>query len=124
MTSTQPSINQALGKRGEDLATQFLESLGYAILDRNWRGSRCELDIVARDGLCLVFCEVKTRSSIHRGYPAEAVTERKLENIRNAALTWLATHRVRHSGMRVDVIGIVLSSSGDVEISHIKGAGQ
>jgi putative endonuclease len=116
--------NRDVGQRGENLATEYLEALGYSILDRNWRGSRCELDIVARDGLCLVFCEVKTRTSASRGYPIEAVTPRKLDNIRSAALTWLANHRVRHSGMRIDVVGIVLSSTGDIEITHVKGVEQ
>lgn len=106
------------------MAVDYLAALGYSILDRNWRGSRCELDIVARDGLCLVFCEVKTRSSAARGYPIEAVTPRKLDNIRSAALTWLANHRVRHSGMRIDVVGIVLSRGNDVEITHVKGVEQ
>ena len=116
--------NRDVGQRGEDLAVEYLVALGYTILDRNWRGSRCELDIVARDGLCLVFCEVKTRTSASRGYPIEAVTPRKLENIRSVALTWLANHRVRHSGMRIDVVGIVLSTSIDMEITHVKGVEQ
>ncbi len=120
-TTKSTSTNQELGKRGEQLAAEYLEALGYSILDRNWRGSRCELDIVARDGLCLVFCEVKTRSSSSRGYPIEAVTRSKLENIRSAALTWLANHRVRHVGMRIDVVGIVLDSFDGIQITHVKG---
>lgn len=120
--TTKPTTNnQELGRRGEQLASEYLEALGYSILDRNWRGSRCELDIVARDGLCLVFCEVKTRSSASRGYPVEAVTRSKLENIRSAALTWLANHRVRHSGMRIDVVGIVLDAHEGLQITHVKG---
>ncbi len=63
----------AVGQYGERVAAQHLIDSGLEILDRNWRCRDGELDIVARDGDVIVFCEVKTRSSTAYGDPAEAV---------------------------------------------------
>ena len=79
----------ALGRYGEDLAAQYLEDLGLVILDRNWRCSAGELDVIARDGDSLVVCEVKTRRSERYGAPVEAVSPRKMRRLRILALRWL-----------------------------------
>ncbi|MBO7499129.1 MAG: YraN family protein, partial [Bacteroidaceae bacterium] len=65
------------GRRGEDLATAFLLSKGYGILERNWKSGRKEIDIIAQDGRDLVFVEVKTRSSEDVLPAIEAVDARK-----------------------------------------------
>ena len=115
--------HQELGKRGEDIAADYLKHIGFAILDRNFRAHRVELDIVARDQGTLVFCEVKTRRTLNYGQPAEAVTALKLEHLRSAALGWLSQHRIQVSGMRFDAIGILYRSDETHEISHIRGVG-
>ena len=112
--------NQELGTFGEQLAAEYLLAEGYVILERNWRGKKTELDLIVRDHSTLVFVEVKTRRSLARGLPSEAVTPAKLTNMRRAALEWLAGHRVSHSGIRFDVVSIVLSSANP-SLSHIKG---
>ncbi len=58
-----------MGRKGEDLAAEYLSSKGYRILERNWRWSRAEADIIAMDGEVLVFVEVKTRTSDYFGSP-------------------------------------------------------
>lgn len=113
--------NQQLGQVGEDIAANFLSECGFAILDRNWRSKRGEIDIVARDGGTLVFCEVKTRRSLAHGFPSEAVTKRKLESFRSSALDWLANHKIRSSGMRFDVISILYCADGTSTINHARG---
>jgi len=113
--------NQALGALGEDIAADFLRQSGFVILDRNWRAHRVELDIVARDGRTLVFCEVKTRRSISHGLPVEAITALKREHLRTAASAWLGSHKLRTNGIRFDAIGIVYSTDGLHTISHIRG---
>ena len=113
--------NIVLGNIGEDIAANYLQELGYKILDRNWRFQRVELDIVAHLGSLLVFCEVKTRRSNSHGIPVEAITPIKLQNIRTAALHWLSNHQTKHQGIRFDAISVVYREGNSVTISHIKG---
>ena len=71
--STAAAVNRALGAYGESLAARHLVEQGMVLLDRNWRCEAGEIDLVLRDGRVLVVCEVKTRSSVARGHPHEAV---------------------------------------------------
>src|SRR4051812_30708434 len=110
-----------LGRRGEQAAADHLTELGWQILDRNWRCGEGELDIVARDGTELVVCEVKTRSSVGFGTPAEAVTPAKAARLRRLACHWLSAHGVRHATVRIDVIGLVADGPGRFTVDHLKG---
>lgn len=113
--------NIELGKIGEDIAAEYLNDLGYKILDRNWRFERVELDIVAQVGSTLVFCEVKTRRSFSHGVPSDAITPIKLQHIRTAALHWLTNNQSRHTGIRFDAISVIHCAGQPTTISHIKG---
>ena len=113
--------NNELGKIGEDIATVYLQDMGYEILVRNWRFERVELDIVARKDSILVFCEVKTRRSVSHGVPSDAITPIKLQHIRTAALHWLTNNQSRHKGIRFDVISVIHCAGQPTTISHIKG---
>lgn len=113
---------RALGKWGEDLAVRHLQGQGFEVLDRNWRCREGELDIVARDGRSLVFVEVKTRSGLLYGEPAEAVTWTKARRIRVLATRWLGEQRPPGSWeLRFDVVS-VLRTSGLPEVLHLRGA--
>jgi putative endonuclease len=81
---------QRLGARGEDRAAAWYRRQGYEILTRNWRCRDGELDLICARGPDLVVCEVKTRSSLAFGHPAEAVTAAKQQRIRRLAARWLA----------------------------------
>lgn len=109
-----------LGRTGEQAAVRHLTGLGWQILDRNWRCAEGELDIVAHDGTELVVCEVKTRSSLAYGTPAEGVTPAKAARLRRLAARWLAAHGV-HARARIDVIGLVADGSGRFTVDHLKG---
>lgn len=113
--------NNELGKIGEDIATVYLQDMGYEILVRNWRFERVELDIVARKDSILVFCEVKTRRSVSHGIPSDAITPLKLQHIRTAALHWLTNNQSRHKGIRFDAISVIHCAGQPTTISHIKG---
>jgi putative endonuclease len=113
--------NNELGKIGEDIATVYLQDMGYEILFRNWRFERVELDIVARKDSILVFCEVKTRRSVSHGVPSDAITPIKLQHIRTAALHWLTNNQSRHKGIRFDAISVIHCAGQPTTISHIKG---
>ncbi|WP_026412141.1 YraN family protein [Actinomadura oligospora] len=111
--------NQVLGRRGEDAAAAYLERLGWNVLDRNWRCSEGELDIVAYDGRRHVACEVKTRRSKAFGDPLEAITERKATRLRKLALRWAAANRVPGSRIQVDVIALVCEGEG-FALEHLR----
>ena len=72
------STSKDRGDYGELLAEEYLVSQGYTILERNWRWSRAEADIIARDEGVLVFVEVKTRTYPYLLDPEEFVTDRKI----------------------------------------------
>lgn len=114
-----------LGKHGEDLATAFLESAGWTVIDRNWCCADGELDIVAiseeAGETTLAFCEVKTRSGLGYGSPLEAITEPKLRRLRVLTARWLNEHRVVSTHIRVDAIGVLLMPGRDPEIHHLAG---
>jgi len=96
-----------LGKRGEDVAAEYLAGIGLVVLSRNWRCRGGEVDVVATDGQRLIVCEVKTRSGTGYGEPAEGVTPAKAARIRRVAAAWLRTHRVGWCEIRFDVLAVL-----------------
>lgn len=114
-----------LGVAGEQIAADYLTAHGYEIAERNWRCRAGEIDIVARRGDTVVFCEVKTRSGVGFGSPLAAVTPVKAARIRRLALTWLGQQREAGRfdwvALRFDVIG-VLRTSGNFTIEHVESA--
>ena len=79
-----------LGAAGEQRAAAWYEAQGYAVVARNWRCKEGEIDLICARGGTFVICEVKTRSSLAYGHPAEAVTPTKQRRIRGLATRWLA----------------------------------
>lgn len=112
-----------LGRRGEDLAAGYLELQGMRIIDRNWRSTDGEIDIVALDGDSLVVAEVKTRTSLSYGHPFEAVGVSKLARLHRLAAAWCRDHELRMPLRRVDVIAVVDDGVGDPVVEHLKGVG-
>ncbi|MHB1802493.1 MAG: YraN family protein [Actinomycetes bacterium] len=120
-TSAPRRRNQELGRYGEDVATRYLVAQGLAILERNWRCSLGELDIVAREGDALVVCEVKTRTSRAYGTPAEAVTVSKRSRLRRLAVRWVQEHDVHPAEIRIDVLAVLRPASGPAHVEHLRG---
>lgn len=112
----------AVGRYGEDVAVRHLQDAGLEVIDRNWRCARGELDIVARDGGILVFCEVKTRSSLDFGTPAEAVGPVKARRIRALACQWLIANRPAYAELRFDVVSVLRQPRGAAQVEHLRGA--
>lgn len=116
------SHNQALGAQGEALAANYLQSLGYEVLDRNWRSGRTgELDLVVRQGEHLVAVEVKTRSGRGYGSPFEAITARKAGRLRVLLLNWVREHRPISGLLRIDAIAVTLEAGEAPCIEHLRG---
>jgi putative endonuclease len=112
----------ALGCYGERVAVRALTDAGLLVLDRNWRCRDGELDVVARDGDALVFCEVKTRRGTGFGSPAEAVTPAKRRRLRLLARAWLAEHDHHAPDLRFDVVGVHVLPSGPARVTHLRNA--
>ena len=96
------------GKIGEDLAVQYLEGLGYTIVERNYRLRIGEIDIIARDGEYLVFVEVKTRRNSRFGSPFDAVDFRKQQQISKVARMYLTQQGGEDVAVRFDVVAVHL----------------
>jgi putative endonuclease len=107
------SHNTELGRRGEHLAALHLEAAGMTVVDRNWRCRHGELDLVARHGRKVVFCEVKCRTGVGYGTPAEAITQEKKQRIRFLAARWLQDAKPRPGEIRFDVVAVL---GEDVEV--------
>lgn len=94
------------GLRGEDMAIKMLKRNGYRIVERNYRSKLGEIDVVAEQGGCLVFVEVKKRNTGQFGEAICAVDERKKRHLVKAALFYMKTHNGFDRPVRFDVIGI------------------
>ncbi len=110
-----------LGRSGEDVAAELYRRRGFRVIDRNFRCREGEIDLVARRGNLLVFCEVKTRSSAHWGQPSEAVGFRKQARYRTLAARWLRAHRTSRVSVRFDVVSVIVRD-GRPEPTLIEGA--
>ena len=111
-----------LGARGERIAVAYLTDSGLRVLDRNWRCREGELDVVAREGGAIVFCEVKTRRGTGYGHPAEAVTRVKQQRIRVLAQRWLAAHDEHAPEVRFDVVGVLVRGERPALVTHLRAA--
>ena len=115
--TTHATVEQAHGRRGEDLAHRFLRRRGLTVVARNFhqRSGRGELDIVARDRDILVFVEVKTRATADFGSPARAVGSDKEKDLRRAAGEYLRRSGADPRLARFDLINILLTHPPDIE---------
>ena len=115
------SKQQKLGKLGEDAACVFLENLGYKILERNWRFSKAEIDIIAKEKEVLIFVEVKAKSYTFYGSPEESISVYKENLIIDAASQYMI--KLNHDWeIRFDIISIVFDKQLKPEITHYKDA--
>lgn len=111
-----------LGQKGERAAASFLENRGLEILECNWKCSYGEVDIVAKDGDALVFCEVKTRRSSSAGLPEEAVTLAKQKRYSRIAKVYASRTEEEYVDIRFDVIAIFVLTDSQALLRYIKNA--
>ena len=104
---------------GEDLAGIYLRNNGYRMIERNFKAKQGEIDILARDTNEIVFIEVKTRTNIHYGRPAEAVDLKKQKHIIKAVEYYLYVRKLEEEFVRIDIIEIYLYHH-KYKVNHIK----
>ncbi len=106
-----PHERRRFGDWGEEYARRFLERKGYSILESNYRGQYGEIDLVAREGECLVFVEVKSRRTGAFGRPEESVTGAKQQKLVQAAMEYIQSKGLEDCEWRIDVVGIEAGGS-------------
>lgn len=108
-----------LGKKGEDMATEYLQNIGYKILERNFLCRQGEIDIIALDKNYIVFVEIKARTSTNYGLPSEAVTRKKIKHMTKAIQYYLYKRNLEKENIRIDVIEMY-ANDDKFNINHIK----
>ena len=113
------AAKDVLGRRGEDVAAEWMASQGFRLLVRNWRCSEGELDLVVADDQRVVVCEVKTRSGDRFGTPFDAVTQGKRRKLRRLAVLYLSTQpEIGFPVVRFDVIGVLWRPGEEPTVEH------
>ncbi len=110
------------GRLGERAASKYLRARGLKVLTANFRGGRGELDLVCRDGTCLVFVEVKARSSEEWTRPADAVDAEKRRLTSEAAMAYLRRLGNPKVVIRFDVVEVLLDEGRVREVRHLPNA--
>jgi putative endonuclease len=111
-----------MGRRGEDAAAAYLERIGMVVEARNWRCPVGEIDLVARDGACLVMVEVKTRRSERAGTPEEAVSRTKQRRLVRLAEAYIQGGSRPPDAVRFDVIAIRVLADERALLRHYRSA--
>lgn len=118
-------ITNPIGKKGEDIATDFLKKKGYKILDRNFHGRQGEIDIICLKDNTLIFVEVKTRRSAQFGTPLEAIRHTKLSAIEITGQLYKSQHPELPDAMRIDAVAVELDiNEKPTKIDHIENIGE
>ena len=112
--------HNALGKKGEQLAVEFLMQKGYEIIERNYRFEKAEVDIIAKFEGVLAVIEVKTRSSEDFGDPQEFVKPKQIKNLVKAVDEYVTVNSLDVE-VRFDIIAIVKEKK-EFKIEHLEDA--
>ena len=116
-------VQNPFGKSGEDIATQFLRDIGFSIIARNVVNSvgrrLGEIDIIARDGHCLVFVEVKTRSACDIPFSL-SIQKDKLRRLAKIAEWYMKQSNFVDQSYRFDMVGVVVKDGMKPNITHIQ----
>lgn len=110
-----------LGSLGEEIAVRYLQDRSYAILERNWRCGRLEVDIIARIGDQMVIAEVKTRTDGFMESLGKAVNKRKQDLLIRAANAYIAIKNL-DLDVRFDIIAVIFEGKTKFQVQHIENA--
>lgn len=117
-----PFNRQEIGKQAEQQARLFLQARGFSLIVQNYRSRYGEIDLIMRDQDDIVFVEVRSRSRVDYGHPAETVNKRKQQKLIKTAIDFLQKKRWLYKvNSRFDVIAIQLETS-EWQIEWFKNA--
>ena len=116
------TASKTLGILGEELAYHFVKRKGYKVLLKNYKCPLGEIDLIAKENGALIFMEVKTRSSLEMGLPAESVTFHKRAQLTKCARFYLKQYGIADVPCRFDVVSILMEGGREPEIEVIKNA--
>lgn len=113
-----------LGKKGERAAAEFLKRQGFELVEQNWKCSYGEVDIVALDGVQLVFVEVKTRKSLKAGIPEEAITPAKQKRYLKCARVYSTRNEqgLEFESIRFDAVAIYALNDERALLRYVRDA--
>ncbi len=111
------------GKKGEELAYNYLLKKGYSILERNWRYKHLEIDIIAKKDTILHFIEVKTRKDKGLLHAREAMSYKKKQNILRAIEIYLSMHKLQNTA-QLDLIAITIDDKEEMTLEHIENCSE
>jgi len=114
--------HRPLGRRGEDAAVRALRRAGYAVLERNAKFGRYELDVIAREGDTTAFVEVKTRRRSDAITPEDSVGPTKRRHIRAAAHRYIADEDDPNRYYRFDIVSVVIPDHGKPDVTIYRDA--
>ena len=122
MSEEMTRHRRSLGEEGEEIAADYVRSLDWIVVERNWRCPAGELDLIAYDQAeaCVVAVEVKTRTTAYVGRPVEAVKQAKIDRLHRLVRMYLSHQGLFARQVRVDLIGIVLVDGSVVDLEHLR----
>lgn len=109
------------GKKGEEMAKNYLQRKGYKILKTNYRIGNAEVDIIAEHSKQVIFVEVKTRKQSQYGNPEISVNRDKRKNMKRVARAYIEYNKIQGE-VRFDIITIVFATKSEYELSHFEDA--
>ena len=114
------AFHNDLGKKGEELAKEFLQKNGYTVLESNFVFQKAEIDIIAQKEETLIVVEVKTRSSLDFGNPQDFVSPKKIKLLVKAIDEYVNLKNIDLS-IRFDIISVI-HDKNDFTIEHLEDA--
>jgi len=117
-----PSAKSLLGNRAERIAASHLAQMGYRLWQTNFRSRYGEIDIIAWDGDCLTFVEVRSHASREFGEPRESISTRKQSRLSMTAQVFLSRNNLHEANCRFDVVEVIFAKGTPPVVEVIKGA--
>lgn len=118
----RPALERNSGEEAEDIAARYLEAKGYAVLERNWRCRRGELDVVCRHGERLVVVEVKSSRADEAYHAADRVGRDKQRQLWKLTEQYMKQRGWAGRSVQVDVVEVTFEQDGEPRIRHLEGA--